>query len=104
MKRRESLKAQAAKKTDELQWDFLDRCVLPILFSHAAATIVSFVLQTLRISQISSFSLFLLFAVITIGFTICFHNLQVGITLRCLLWLKINQVNTKCRRGYLHYK
>lgn len=78
MKRRESLKP-AAKKTDELPWDFFDRCLLPIIFSHAAAIIVSFVLNILRISQISSFSLFIVFVLITVSVTICYHNLQVSL-------------------------
>ncbi|XP_065225901.1 D-beta-hydroxybutyrate dehydrogenase, mitochondrial [Planococcus citri] len=77
MKRRESLKP-AAKKTDELPWDFFDRCLLPIIFSHAAAIVVSFVLNILRISQISSFSLFIIFVLATVSVTICYHNLQVS--------------------------
>jgi len=78
MKRRESLKAQATRKTDELQWDFIDRCFLPVIFSHALAVAVAFILQTLRISQVSSFQLFLLFVLLSVGFTICYHNLQVS--------------------------
>ena len=77
MKRRESLKQQATRKTDELQWDFIDRCFLPIIFSHALAVAIAFILQTLRISQVSTFSLFLLFVLLSVGFTICYHNLQV---------------------------
>lgn len=66
------------KQPDEIQWDLLDRCVLPLLFSHALAFIISTILNTLRISQVSCFALFALFLLISIGFTIFYHNLYVS--------------------------
>ncbi|CAD6201315.1 GSCOCG00000117001-RA-CDS [Cotesia congregata] len=62
---------------DSQTWELLERCLLPVAFSHAVAVIISTVLNTLGISQTSSFVLFLLFLSLSIGFTLFYHNLKV---------------------------
>lgn len=78
-----SAKTPAPKKPEEIPWDLFDRCILPVIFSHAAAVILSTVLNVLYISQVSSFTLLLLFLTISVGSTIFYHNLKV----RFLLFL-----------------
>ncbi|XP_043798696.1 D-beta-hydroxybutyrate dehydrogenase, mitochondrial isoform X2 [Apis laboriosa] len=66
------------KEPDDSQtWELAERCLLPIAFSHAIAVILATILNTLSISQTSSFVLFLLLLVISIGFTLFYHNLKV---------------------------
>ncbi|XP_046670752.1 D-beta-hydroxybutyrate dehydrogenase, mitochondrial [Homalodisca vitripennis] len=77
MKSEGKSKTPVPKKPEELPWDLVDRCFLPAVFSHAAAVILSTVLNTLYISQVSMFTLFLLFLVISVGSTIFYHNLKV---------------------------
>ncbi|RZF32645.1 hypothetical protein LSTR_LSTR004073 [Laodelphax striatellus] len=73
-----SSKTPAAKKApEEIPWDLFDRCFIPVVFSHAAAVILSTVLNVLYISQVSSFTLFILFLIVSIGSTIFYHNLKV---------------------------
>ena len=63
------------KEPDDSQtWELAERCLLPIAFSHAIAVILATVLNTLGISQTSSFVLFLLLLVISIGATLFYHN------------------------------
>jgi hypothetical protein len=71
-------------KTEELPWDLFDRCFLPVIFSHAAAVILSTILNTLYISQVSTFTLFLWFVVSSLGAVFFYHN------------LKVKQPNIKC--------
>lgn len=73
-----SAKTPAPKKPEEIPWDLFDRCILPVIFSHAAAIIISTILNLLYISQVSSFSLFILFLIISVGSTIFYHNLKVS--------------------------
>uniref|UniRef100_A0A1B6CSP8 Uncharacterized protein n=1 Tax=Clastoptera arizonana TaxID=38151 RepID=A0A1B6CSP8_9HEMI len=63
---------------EELPWDLVDRCFLPVVFSHAAAVILSTVLNILYISQVSSYSLFFVFLIVSVGSTIFYHNLKVS--------------------------
>lgn len=66
------------KETDDSQtWELAERCLLPIAFSHAIAVILATILNTFGISQTSSFVLFLLLLVISIGSTLFYHNLKV---------------------------
>lgn len=66
------------KEPDDSQtWELAERCFLPIAFSHAVAVILAAILNTLGISQTSSFVLFLLLLVISIGSTLFYHNLKV---------------------------
>ncbi|XP_051166037.1 D-beta-hydroxybutyrate dehydrogenase, mitochondrial [Leptopilina boulardi] len=66
------------EKDDSQSWELAERCLLPIAFSHAIAVILATVLNTFGISQTSSFVLFLLFLVISISFTLFYHNLKVS--------------------------
>ncbi|KAG7198205.1 hypothetical protein KM043_005614 [Ampulex compressa] len=68
----------ASKEPDDSRtWELAERCLLPIAFSHAIAVILATVLNTIGISQTSSFVLFLLLLVISIGSTLFYHNLKV---------------------------
>ncbi|XP_015126738.1 D-beta-hydroxybutyrate dehydrogenase, mitochondrial [Diachasma alloeum] len=62
---------------DSQTWELLERCILPIAFSHAVAVILATIFNTLGISQTSSFLLFLLFLSLSIGLTLFYHNLKV---------------------------
>ncbi|KAK7863997.1 hypothetical protein R5R35_000104 [Gryllus longicercus] len=66
-----------APKEQELPWDLFDRCLLPVLFSHAAAVIVATLLHTFNISHISTVSLFLLFVSVSLAVVLFYHNLKV---------------------------
>lgn len=61
----------------EVPWDVLDRCLLPVIFCHAAAIILSTVLNTLHISQVSTLTLFIFFTITTIAAVLFYHNLKV---------------------------
>lgn len=63
----------------EVPWDVLDRCFLPVVFCHAAAIILSSVLNALHISQVSTLTLFIFFAITTIAAVLFYHNLKVGV-------------------------
>lgn len=66
------------KEPDDSQtWELAERCLLPIAFSHAVAVILATLLNVLGISQTSSFVLFLLLLIISIGATLFYHNLKV---------------------------
>ncbi|CAH1969483.1 unnamed protein product [Acanthoscelides obtectus] len=60
----------------EVPWDMLDRCTLPVLFCHASAIILSTTLNVLRISDVSTFTLFIWFTIVTIGAVLFYHNLK----------------------------
>lgn len=66
------------KEPDDSQtWELAERCLLPIAFSHAVAVILATILNTFGISQTSSFVLFILLLVISVGSTLFYHNLKV---------------------------
>jgi hypothetical protein len=60
---------------EERSWDLIDRCLLPLLFSHAAAILLSTILF-----HVSTFPLFVLFLSISLAATLFYHNLKVGHT------------------------
>ncbi|KAH0820921.1 hypothetical protein GEV33_001870 [Tenebrio molitor] len=60
----------------EVPWDVLDRCLLPVIFCHAGAIILSTVLNALHISQVSTLTLFIFFAITTIAAVLFYHNLK----------------------------
>lgn len=62
----------------EVPWDVVDRCLLPVLFCHAAAIVISAVVNALHISQVSTLTLFIFFAITTIAAVLFFHNLKVS--------------------------
>lgn len=61
----------------DLPWDILDRLLLPLIFCHAAAIILSRILNTLRISDVSCLALFAWFSLSTCGAILFYHHLQV---------------------------
>lgn len=75
--------ASAAPAAKEVPWDLFDRLFVPLLGCHAAATVLSFVLNVLRISQVSSFGLFVLFTLLVGGSILFYHQLRVRMPRRC---------------------
>ncbi|XP_073984344.1 D-beta-hydroxybutyrate dehydrogenase, mitochondrial [Rhodnius prolixus] len=73
------------EKEKEVQWDLIDRCLLPLIFSHAAAVIITTFLNTLNISQISFFSVFFILVFFTLLITLSFHNLKVSYAGKCIV-------------------
>lgn len=66
------------KESDDSQtWELAERCLFPIAFSHGVSVILATILNTFRISQTSSFALFLLICTVAIGLTLFYHNLKV---------------------------
>jgi len=63
---------------EEVPWDLVDRYLLPLLAAHASAVVLGTVLNTLRISQVSSWTLFFWFIAITLAVLWFYHNLQVS--------------------------
>lgn len=59
-------------------WDVLDRVLLPLIYCEASAFIISTVLNALNVSQVSALTLFILFAILTIAFTLFYHSLKVS--------------------------
>lgn len=95
---RMSAKNPAPKKSEEIPWDLFDRIFLPVVFSHAAAVIISIILNVLYISQVSSFTLLIFFLIISVGSTVFYHNLKVSskIFFSCKITMNL-------RGGSLHY-
>ncbi|XP_034937166.1 D-beta-hydroxybutyrate dehydrogenase, mitochondrial [Chelonus insularis] len=70
--------AKVTEEPDDSQtWELVERCLLPVAFSHAISVILAAILNTLGISQTSSFVLFLLFLSLSVGFTLFYHNLKI---------------------------
>ncbi|XP_044739638.1 D-beta-hydroxybutyrate dehydrogenase, mitochondrial isoform X2 [Chrysoperla carnea] len=61
----------------EVPWDMLDRCLLPIIFCHATSVVLGTILNVLRISQVSSLTLFIWLTIITMSAVLFYHNLTV---------------------------
>lgn len=61
----------------DLPWDILDRLLIPILCCHAAAIILSGVLNLLNISDVSTLTLLAWFALSTGGAILFYHHLKV---------------------------
>ncbi|XP_056647611.1 D-beta-hydroxybutyrate dehydrogenase, mitochondrial [Diorhabda carinulata] len=61
----------------EVPWDILDRCLLPVIFCHATAVLVSNALNVLKIWEVTTFTLFIWFTIVTIGAVLFYHNLKV---------------------------
>lgn len=77
--------AQQTKQEQEVPWDLLDRCLLPILFCHAAAVILSTILNNLYISQVSTLTLFIWFTITTVAAVLFYHNLKVNLYFKLVL-------------------
>lgn len=87
--RRSSMRRNSLRRTSlvpsstslDLPWDILDRLLLPLIFCHAAAIILSSILNILRISDVSCLALFAWFALSTGGAILFYHHLQVCISI-----------------------
>lgn len=62
----------------EIPWDVLDRCLLPIVFCHAAASVVSGAVNSFGFSDIDTFTLFIVFSILTVCTILFYHNLMVS--------------------------
>lgn len=84
----------------EVPWDVLDRCLLPVIFCHAAAIVISTVLNTLHISQVSTLTLFIFFTITTIAAVLFYHNLKVNnqqdFLFNCTICFKIEHKTPPC--------
>lgn len=79
-RRRSSLRpilAPIPQQQQEVRWDLLDRCFLPLVFCNAAAVIISHALHWFQIAEVTALSLFTIFALITAGLVMFYHNLKV---------------------------
>lgn len=91
--RRGSMRRNSLRRTSlvpsstslDLPWDILDRLLLPLIFCHAAAIILSSILNTLRISDVSCLALFAWFALSTGGAILFYHHLQVTASGKAIL-------------------
>lgn len=66
------------QKTHEIPWDILERLLMPFLFCHAAALIISALLHIFEISAASSFAIFVWFALSTVGAVLFYHFVKVS--------------------------
>ncbi|XP_039957599.1 D-beta-hydroxybutyrate dehydrogenase, mitochondrial [Bactrocera neohumeralis] len=66
------------QKSAEIPWDILERLLLPFLFCHAAALIISTLLHALDISHVSTFAVFVWFALSTVGAVLFYHFVKVS--------------------------
>lgn len=69
--------ATTSSINQEVPWDILDRCLMPVLFCHAAAVLVSNALTVLQMWEVTTFTLFIWFTIATIGLVMFYHNLKV---------------------------
>jgi len=91
--RRSSLRRGSMRRTSlvpastslDLPWDILDRLLIPILCCHAAAIILSGVLNVLRISDVSTLALFAWFSLSTGGAILFYHHLKVSASGKAIL-------------------
>lgn len=88
-RRRSSVTALAPipQVQQDVPWDLLERCLLPLVFCHAAAAITSTTLGALRIWQVTTFTLFIWFTIVMLGVVLFYHNLKV-INNKCILFNK----------------
>lgn len=78
--RRSSLRRTSlvpASTSLDLPWDILDRLLIPMLCCHAAAIILSGLLNILGISDVSTLALFAWFSLSTGGAILFYHHLKV---------------------------
>ncbi|XP_033250779.1 uncharacterized protein LOC117189824 [Drosophila miranda] len=70
--RRGSISALPQKSAD-IPWDIFERLSMPFLFCQAAAIVSSHLLHALNISSISTFAVFVWFALATVGAMLFYH-------------------------------
>lgn len=83
-----------ASNGQDLPWDILDRLLIPIICCHAAAIILSGILNVLHISDVSTLALFAWFALSTGGAILFYHHLKVSFEELLLLILAIFSIIT----------
>ncbi|XP_037917044.1 D-beta-hydroxybutyrate dehydrogenase, mitochondrial isoform X2 [Hermetia illucens] len=66
------------QKSHEIPWDILERLLMPLLFCHAAAIIISTALHIFDISSASTFAIFVWFALSTVGAVLFYHFVKVS--------------------------
>ncbi|XP_017125407.1 D-beta-hydroxybutyrate dehydrogenase, mitochondrial [Drosophila elegans] len=66
------------QKSHEIPWDIFERLFMPFLFCQAAAIITSQLLHVLDISSISTFAVFVWFALATVGAVLFYHFVKVS--------------------------
>ncbi|XP_017093971.1 D-beta-hydroxybutyrate dehydrogenase, mitochondrial [Drosophila bipectinata] len=66
------------QKSAEIPWDIFERLFMPFLFCQAAAIVSSHLLHALNISSISTFAVFVWFALSTVGAVLFYHFVKVS--------------------------
>ncbi|XP_073813176.1 D-beta-hydroxybutyrate dehydrogenase, mitochondrial [Musca autumnalis] len=66
------------QKQSEIPWDILERLAMPFLFCHAAAGFISHALHFFDISHVSTFAVFVWFALSTVGAVLFYHFVKVS--------------------------
>ncbi|KAH8345502.1 hypothetical protein KR084_006691, partial [Drosophila pseudotakahashii] len=66
------------QKSHEIPWDIFERLFMPFLFCQAAAILTSHLLHALDISSISTFAVFVWFALATVGAVLFYHFVKVS--------------------------
>jgi len=66
------------QKSAEIPWDILERLLMPFLFCHAGALIISNLLHAFNISSISALAVFVWFALSTVGAVLFYHFVKVS--------------------------
>ncbi|XP_017150513.1 D-beta-hydroxybutyrate dehydrogenase, mitochondrial [Drosophila miranda] len=66
------------QKSAEIPWDIFERLSMPFLFCQAAAIVSSHLLHALNISSISTFAVFVWFALATVGAVLFYHFVKVS--------------------------
>ncbi|EDW35670.1 GL17387 [Drosophila persimilis] len=65
------------QKSAEIPWDIFERLSMPFLFCQAAAIVSSHLLHALNISSISTFAVFVWFALATVGAVLFYHFVKL---------------------------
>ncbi|XP_013106174.2 D-beta-hydroxybutyrate dehydrogenase, mitochondrial [Stomoxys calcitrans] len=73
------------QKQAEIPWDILERLAMPFLFCHAAAIVISNALHILGISNVSTFAVFVWFALSTVGAVLFYHFVKVSASGKAVL-------------------
>uniref|UniRef100_A0A1A9WQX2 Uncharacterized protein n=1 Tax=Glossina brevipalpis TaxID=37001 RepID=A0A1A9WQX2_9MUSC len=66
------------QKSAEIPWDILERLFMPFLFCHAAAIIISTLLHAFNLSTVSTFAIFVWFALSTVGAVLFYHFVKTN--------------------------
>ncbi|CAH1402903.1 unnamed protein product [Nezara viridula] len=72
------MKQAGGQKEEEIPWDLVDRCLLPLVFSHAFSVILSTILGFLGLARLTLVSVFLPSIALTLALTLFYHTLKVS--------------------------